>query len=115
MADRLLPSSLVLFIDTLMFTQVQALTQGPTLNASGETVDCGAMTMGVAEIARIEKLVQQAVDSGARLLAGGKCVELFNLTWMARRPYLPRSTTFLAFLWATKMHVRHAFRHVCTL
>ena len=28
--------------------------------------------MGVAEIARIEKLVAQAVSAGARLLAGGK-------------------------------------------
>jgi aldehyde dehydrogenase (NAD+) len=49
--------------------KVAALSQGPPLSA---TVDCGAMTMGAAEIGRIEKLVQQAVDSGARLLAGGK-------------------------------------------
>lgn len=56
------------FVDAVA-AKVKALSQGPPLSS---TVDCGAMTMGANEIARIEKLVQQAVDSGARLLAGGK-------------------------------------------
>lgn len=48
---------------------VNDLSQGPPLTGD---YDCGAMTMGLDEIARIEKLVNQAVSAGARLLAGGR-------------------------------------------
>jgi len=56
------------FVDR-MEKEVNALSQGPPMTGD---YDCGAMTMGVPEIGRILKLVEQAVASGARLLAGGK-------------------------------------------
>jgi len=48
--------------------EVNLLTQGPPMDGD---FDCGAMTMGVQEIARIKVLVDKAVEQGARLLAGG--------------------------------------------
>eukprot|EP00048_Salpingoeca_helianthica_P022188 m.16885 g.16885 ORF g.16885 m.16885 type:complete len:600 (-) comp6996_c0_seq1:1932-3731(-) len=50
-------------------TRVRALRQGEPLC---ESVDCGAMTMGPRVIKEIKALVDQAVASGARLLAGGQ-------------------------------------------
>ena len=69
----------------VMSQKVNALSQGPPLDGD---FDCGAMTMGPAQvcavkrcntnlaelvqIAGIQKLVDDAVANGARLLAGGK-------------------------------------------
>ncbi|MFO0549279.1 MAG: aldehyde dehydrogenase family protein [Polyangiaceae bacterium] len=56
--------------------KVRALRQGPTLDENGAPadVDVGAMTMpGQLDI--LDRLVKDAVDKGARVLAGGKRAE----------------------------------------
>ncbi|EGD79685.1 aldehyde dehydrogenase [Salpingoeca rosetta] len=55
------------FVDALA-AKVGALRQGAPL--AGD-VDCGAMTMGRPAAEKLEKMVEEAVRSGARLLAGG--------------------------------------------
>ena len=49
--------------------QVRALRQGCPLSGS---VDCGAMTMGSDAAAKLQAMVERAVEQGARLLAGGR-------------------------------------------
>lgn len=49
--------------------QVRALTQGP---ASQKECDLGAMTMGKAAVPKIQKLVEDSVAAGAKLVCGGK-------------------------------------------
>lgn len=51
-----------------MSKHVTSLTQGPPLEGD---FDCGAMTMGTTQIEGIQKLVDDAVAKGARLIAGG--------------------------------------------
>lgn len=53
-----------------MNARIGKLRQGSIL-VEGEGVDCGAMTMG-NQFERLEGLVQDAVNKGARLLRGGK-------------------------------------------
>eukprot|EP00042_Codosiga_hollandica_P026155 m.122099 g.122099 ORF g.122099 m.122099 type:complete len:147 (+) comp52111_c0_seq12:211-651(+) len=52
-----------------MDKKVNALTQGPPMEGM---FDCGAMTMGPQQIVGIQALIDDAVASGARLLAGGR-------------------------------------------
>lgn len=56
------------FVD-VMENKVRKLIQGPPMEGN---FDCGAMTMGAAQMKGIQDLVDQAVSLGARLLAGGK-------------------------------------------
>lgn len=44
---------------------------GATLGDSAESVDCGAITMGSIQMAHYQKLVDDAVSKGAKVLAGG--------------------------------------------
>lgn len=51
--------------------QVKQLSQGA---ASEKLYDLGAMTMGKAAIPKIQKLIEDSVASGAKLLCGGKAI-----------------------------------------
>jgi acyl-CoA reductase-like NAD-dependent aldehyde dehydrogenase len=50
---------------------VKQCKQGPTLGEGAESVDCGAITMGPVQIKHYQKLVDDAVSKGAKILAGG--------------------------------------------
>lgn len=56
------------FVQTIE-RKVKSLTQGPPMQGSFDT---GAMTMGPPQMTNIQRLVDDAVAKGARLLAGGK-------------------------------------------
>jgi acyl-CoA reductase-like NAD-dependent aldehyde dehydrogenase len=55
-----------------VLSKVSTMTQGATTNTEGKVNDLGAMTMGAASVQKIQKLVDESVASGAKLLAGGK-------------------------------------------
>ncbi|RKP23071.1 aldehyde dehydrogenase [Syncephalis pseudoplumigaleata] len=57
------------FVD-MMLEQVDKLRVGAPLDEGGDDVDCGAMTMGV-EHSPVPAMISEAVEQGARLLAGG--------------------------------------------
>jgi aldehyde dehydrogenase (NAD+) len=59
------------FVST-MTEKVSALSQGCSMDPKQCQFDTGAITMGNTEIARITKLVDQAVSKGAKLVTGGK-------------------------------------------
>jgi len=54
----------------VLHQKVAKLTQGPA--SSGKTYDCGAMTMGAAAGRKIQRLIDDAVKKGAKVLVGGK-------------------------------------------
>lgn len=56
-------------VNTLV-EKVKKLTQGPA--SSSPVKDLGAMTMGPASVKKIQKLVDDSVASGAKVLVGGK-------------------------------------------
>jgi acyl-CoA reductase-like NAD-dependent aldehyde dehydrogenase len=54
----------------ILVEKVKKLTQGPA--SSGSVKDLGAMTMGPASVKKIQKLVDESVAAGAKVLVGGK-------------------------------------------
>lgn len=54
----------------ILVDKVKVLTQGPS--SCSPVKDMGAMTMGPASVKKIQKLVDESVAAGAKVLAGGK-------------------------------------------
>lgn len=54
----------------ILVEKVKKLTQGAA--STGSVKDLGAMTMGPASVKKIQKLVDESVASGAKVLVGGK-------------------------------------------
>lgn len=56
---------------------IENMTQGPTLdpNNPGTVCDLGAMTMGTASVVKIQKLLDETVAAGAKLVVGGKATK----------------------------------------